>query len=351
VERLGKTSFELAWDSTRTRLARFEAAADLGTIRLDLAVCCAGPLTDRTVSGRLSVATTPLDMIVPPAIARMIDGLLEGGVQFEGTGASLAEVMAAMAGEGNFTISGLRVAQLSPAVYATVAGLDNVLEMEADAMDALMGLALRQGEFTATTATGAFSIAGGVVRLANFIVEEAGAQLAGDLQLALADLELGGSFVMTPRDFADATGMVSPDTARVITRLAGTLLDPVVTLDLGEMIAAVLVRANEMEVERLEILRAEDAERQRAAAEARNRLIEEQRQRAAEEAARLAAEEAARQAAEEEARQLEQQQAPPVTSPSIQTLPPAPQTDQPIDLSLPPPVNERFGPGVNEQLF
>ncbi|KRA45483.1 AsmA family protein [Devosia sp. Root635] len=349
VERLGKTSFELSWDETRTRLARFEAVADLGTLGLDVAVCCAGPLTDKTVSGRLSLTAVPIGMVAPPAIAAMLDGLIDGGLRFEATGASLAEAMSVMAGEGNFTLTGLTIDGMSPQIYPTVAGLEDVLDMDPDAMGAIMGLALGQGPFTAPTATGAFSVAGGVVRLANFIVDGMGASLAGDIHLTLPNLGLGGGFVMTPRDFADSSGLVGPDTSRVITRLAGTLLAPEVTLDLGEMVAAVMVRANEMEVDRLEILRAEDAERQRAAAEERNRLIAEQRRRAAEEAARLAAEEAARQAAEEEALRLQQQQAP-QTSPSITTLPTQP-IEGPLDLGLPPRVNQPIGPGVNQSLF
>ena len=346
VEQLGKTSFELNWDETRTRLTRFAAVADLGTIGLDVTVCCAGPLSDKTVSGRVSVAATPMALIAPPAVAEMIDGLVDGGVQFEGTGASIAEVMATLAGEGNFTVSGLSVEQLSPEVYPTIAGLDDILTMEPDAMGAIMGLALGQGTFTAPSATGAFTMAGGVIRLANFIVDGTGARVEGDISVTLADLGLGGSFVMTPRDFVDAGGLVAADTARILTRLAGTVLAPVVTLDLEEMIAAVLVRANELEVDRLEVLRAEDAERQRAAAEERNRLIEEQRRKAAaEEAARLAAEEQARLAAEEEARRLQQQ-----NSPSIQTLPTTP-PQTPLNLGLQPQVNQPIGPGVNQPMF
>ena len=97
------------------------------------------------------------------------------------------------------------------------------------------------------------------------------------------------------------------DTSQINTRLSGTLTEPVTALDLDTMVAATQVRANEIEVDRLEVLRAEDAARQRAAAEERNRLIQEQRQRAAEEAARIAAEEAARQAAEQEAQRQEQE--------------------------------------------
>jgi septal ring factor EnvC (AmiA/AmiB activator) len=89
------------------------------------------------------------------------------------------------------------------------------------------------------------------------------------------------------------------------------------------------MRANEIEVDRLQALQAEDAARQRAAAEERNRLIAAQRQAAAEAAAKAAAEVAAREAAEAEALRLQQQQ-----------TPPNPQSDPvlqgPLDLSLPP---------------
>ena len=186
-----------------------------------------------------------------------------------------------------------------------------------------------------------------MARLANFIVEGDGARMAGDLNTTLRTLGLDGSFVLTPRGFVDETGLVGEDTSRIITQVTGTAIDPEVTLDLEEMVAAIQVRANELEVERLEILRAEDAERQRAAAEERNRLIEEQRRRAAEEAARLAAEEAARLAAEEEARRLEEEQ-----QQQQETTEPPPTLEGPLDLGLPPPqVNQPTGAGVNRPLI
>lgn len=344
VERLGATSLELSWDETRTRLARFEAVAGEGRIGLDIVVCCAGPLVDKTVSGRMTLTAMPLAAIAPPRLAGMLDGRLEGGMRFEGTGASLAEVLNVASGEGNFTLSDVTIGQMSPAVFPTVAGLDDVLNMDPDAMAVVMGQALEQGPFTAPTATGAFTIAGGVVRLANLIIEGEGAGLSGSLNLALASLGLNGSFVMTPSGFEDDNRLVGPDTSRIVTRLGGTLSEPAVTLDLDEMIAAVLVRANELEVDRLEVLRAEDEARQRAAAEERNRLIDEQRRRAAEEAARVAAEEAARLAAEEEARRLEQEQ----TQQQESTAPPAqPQTERPFigPLQLPPPQLNQPGTG------
>ena len=127
------------------------------------------------------------------------------------------------------------------------------------------------------------------------------------------------------------------DTSQIFTAIGGTLLAPEVRLDLEPMVAAIQVRANEIEVDRLEALRIEDAERQRAAAEARNRLIEQQRQqRAAEEAARLAEEaEAARLAAEEAERQrLEDEAAEPAEQPQASDEPELPQG--PLNLQFTP---------------
>jgi hypothetical protein len=352
TDKFGATWFELNWDETRTRIVDLTAAAGEGSIALDMAVCCAGPLETRTLSGRLSVNALPVETIAPGAVSAALDGTISGGMSFEGTGASLAEALGSAAGEGTVSLTGFSVEQLSPDVYPAVAGFEDVLNMEPDAMTALMSLALGQDTFSAPAATGAFTLAGGVVRLANFIVEGEGANLSGSLSLALETLKLDGSFTMTPAGFEDPSGLVGPDTSRVIARLAGTLLAPQVEVDLDEMVAAILVRANELEVDRLELLQAEDAARQRAAAEERNRLIEAQRKRAAEEAARLAAEEAAREAAEAarrlEQQQLEQEQQP--VSPSFEVLPES--SAAPFTFELPPPqVNQSIGSGVNQPPF
>jgi len=340
--RLGATAFDLVWDESRVRLAQFAAASGSGAARLDMTVCCAGPLADKTVNGRLSLDAAAIAAIAPPAVAASLAGRLEGGMQFDGTGASLAEVVRALAGEGNFTLADFSVDQLAPGVFQTLAGLDDVLNMDAAALRNIIGLALQQGRFVAPTANGAFSIAGGVLRLNNFLVDGDGARLAGDLALDLGNLGVTGDFALTPIGPSLPGGLIGSDTARIFARLSGSLLAPATRLDLDEMVAAIQVRANELEVDRLEALRAEDEARQRAAAEARNALIQAERERAAE-AARQAAEEAARQEAEAEAQRLQQEQ---------QSAPPAsPQVDGPLDLGLPPPPNDQSGFGVNRPVF
>lgn len=353
VPRMTDASFELSWDESRLRLARFEAGLGGGRATLDLSVCCAGALVDKTVGGRLTLSGVPLNAIATPEIAGAMGGTIEGGVRFEGTGASLAAVFGAMTGEGNFTLANLAIDQLDPRVFPTVSGLDDVLNMDPEALASVIGVALQQGPFTANQATGAFTIAGGVLRLANFIVEGQGGRLAGNVNVQLGSLGLEGGFALTPLGLEDANGLISADTAQVGTRLSGTLLAPVSTLDLDTLIAAIQVRANELEVQRLEILRAEDAERQRAAAEERNRLIEEQRKRAAEEAARQAQEEAARLEAEAEARRLEEerlQQTLPQPQPTpVPANPTAPQVQGQFDFNLPSPpaVNRPFALPLN----
>lgn len=335
AKRLSDASFELSWDETKLRLARFGASIGAGTISGDISVCCAGPLPDKTVTGRLTLAGVSLGDLAPAGVAEAVGGTLDGGVSIEGTGASIAAVLGVLSGEGNFKVHDLSVRQLDPKVFPTVAELKDVLETDGDALGALIGLSLGQGEFTAPTANGAFTIAGGVARLSNLIVAGNGAQLSGDLNLKLDTLGLDGNFVLSPVGFTDPNNLVTADTALIGNRIGGTLLAPETSLDLDTFVAAIQVRANEIEVDRLQALQAEDAERQRAAAEERNRLIAAQRKAAAEEAARVAAEEAARQAAEAEKLRLQQQQ----TAPNPQS---DPVLQGPLDLGLPPASTQPF---------
>ncbi len=341
---LGETSFNFVWSPESVSISRLVGAIGGGTLRLSIEQCCAGSLSARTVSGQVTLDGAALDSIVPEAIGWGLSGDLFAGLQFEGTGESLGETVRSLTGEGNFAFSDFVAQGLAPSVFPAIAGLENVLDMEADTLETLIGIALSQGDFTADDARGAFTIAGGTVRVANLIIEGAGGRLAGSLNLVLDTLGLDGNYVLTPRDYVDPDGLVEPDTARIIAQVTGTLLAPVVRVDLSEMVAAIQVRANELEVERLETLRLEDEARQRAAAQERNRLIEEQRRRAAEEAARQAAEEEAQRLEEE---QLLQEQG------SEEIVPEAGEEEPingPLNLGFQPGVNQPIGDGVNQPI-
>ncbi len=336
---LADAGFELTWDSRRLRLASFEARSGDGGILADVTVCCAGPLAEKTVSGRATLNDIDLAGVLPPAVSRSLAGTVSGGVRFEGSGADLRAVAGSLSGEGSFSVAGLTVDSLAPETYETVAGLDDILDMEADALSNVIRMALDVGPFRAETADGAFTIAGGVARLANLSIDGQGARLSGGVDVALDTLGLNGAFTMTPRGFVDS-GMIGADTARITSRLSGTLLAPERALDLDTMVAAIQTRANEIEVERLEALRLEDEARQRAAAQERNRLIEEQMRQRAEELARRAAEDAARQ---------QQQQQPPPSRPQQPQTQPQPQA--PTSPTGPLVLQPGFQQGINTPIL
>jgi hypothetical protein len=321
----GDTNFIFLWDQQSATLGRFETALGGGKLSLNLVNCCASALSERTISGRGTMVGVTIDAVAPEL---GLSGILDGSGQFEGSGHSLAEVVRSLSGEGNFAIQQFGVSGLSTDVYPALVGVDDVLNTPPEVLDSVMSDALAQGKFDAPLAPGAFSIAGGTLRVGNMFIDGAAATLSGSLQVALSDMGLSGSFVMVPKAFEDPRGLIELDNARILTRLGGSVEAPETALDLSEISAAVQVRANEIELDRLEVLRLEDEARQRAAAEDRNRRIEEQRRLAAEEAARRAAEEeAARIAAEEEAAR-EAEQIAPFTQPLVAPQPLLPNLDQ-----------------------
>ncbi|WP_169195164.1 AsmA family protein [Devosia sp. MC1541] len=321
----GDTSFMFLWDQQSATLGRFETALGGGKLSLNLVNCCAGALSERTISGRGTMTGVTIAAVAPEL---GLSGILDGSGQFEGAGQSLAEVVRSLSGEGNFAIQEFGVAGHSTAVYPALVNVDDVLNTPPEVLETVMRAALEEGKFGAPVAPGAFTIAGGTVRVGNMFIDGEAATLSGSLQLALNDMGVSGSFVMMPKAFEDPRGLVELDNARILTRLGGTVSAPEATLDLSEISAAVQVRANEIELDRLDALRLEDEARQRAAAEDRNRRIEEQRRLAAEEAARIAAEEeAARLAAGEEAARAAEP-VPPFSQPLVAPEPILPNFDQ-----------------------
>jgi len=299
--------FDLDWDAATVRLRDLAGAVGAGKMSMELAICCAGPLTDKQVSGRMALTGVEIDAIASPAMAAALDGVIDAGARFEGTGDSLLSAVRAMTGDGNYTITGLKAEHFNPGTFAEVATLEGVLDMEPAALSAQIIDRLDDQPFVAEEVRGGFTIAGGVVRSGNLAVQGEGARLFGNTSLRLADLSLDGGYAMTPTEVAAASAPVDQLGAQVSTEIGGTLAAPEGAFDVAALVDAIMVRAYEVEVARLEQLRAEDDARRQAAAEERARLAEEAARKAAakkaaeEAAAKAAAEEAAKQKAEEEA--------------------------------------------------
>lgn len=329
-------SFEFDWDATATRLRRLAGAVGNGKISMELAICCAGPLADKQVSGRLTLSGVEIDAVVPPAVASALAGIVDGGARFEGTGDSLLGALRGMTGEGSYTVKTLRAEQFNPGAFAEVASLDTVLDMEPAALSALIVDKLDDGPFLADEVSGGFTIAGGVLRSANLAVEGEGVRLFGSASLRLADLTLDGGYTMSPMTLATPTALIDQSNAQVSAKIGGTISAPNRSFDVASMVDAIMVRAYEVEVARLERLRAEDEARRQAAAAERARLAEEAAKKAAEEAAakKAAEEAAAKAAAEEAARKQAEEDAAAKKAAEEEALRRALQQTQPLDLGL-----------------
>lgn len=298
--------FDLAWDETGTRIRDFSAVVGDGKVTAELALCCAGPLPQKQLSGRFAIEDVALSSLVPSAVADAVSAEVDASVRFEGTGDSLLAAVSALTGEGSYTLSGLTVRGFDPAAFGAITSLDAVLEMEPGAVTQLVIDRLDDGPFEAPSVSGEFTIAGGVLRSPNLGIAGDAARLFGTVNLRLADLGLSGGFAMSPTTATGPDGLLTEANARIAASFGGTLIEPETSFDVAGMVDAIMVRALEVEVARLEEIRAEEEARRRAAEEERARLAAEEeaaRKAAEEEAARKAAEEAARRAAEQEADQ------------------------------------------------
>ncbi|MDB5539780.1 MAG: hypothetical protein JWQ89_1507 [Devosia sp.] len=285
-------SFDLDWDATATRLRNVNAKLGGGTVGLELAICCAGPLTDKQVTGRVSLSGVTLDSIAPPAVAAALNGTLDASGRFDGTGGSVASILAAMTGEGTYGVKDLRIERLD-AQAATLNGVADVLMMQPAQLTTQIEDRLDDAPFLSPQLAAGFTIAGGVLRSPNVAIEGNGGELFGSGSLRLADLGITGDYTLATTTVAPAA-LVDTSSARVTTNLGGTLLAPERQFDVSGLVDSIMVKAYEAEVARLEKLRAEDEARKKAEDAEKSRL-------AAEDAARIAAEAEATRKAEEEA--------------------------------------------------
>ncbi len=303
-------AFDLDWDATSVRLRGIQGRLGTGMASAELAICCAGALPDKQLSGRLTLSGVALDDVLPPKLADGLSGdLVTASAQFAGTGDSMAAIVAAMTGDGSYGIKNLKVERLDPRAFDAVAGLENVVEMEPEALKALIVDKLDDGPFSSPAVSGGFTIAGGVMRSPNLAVEGEIAGLFGGVNLSLKSLKLDGSYLMSPKTVTVTDVGLDQASAQVTSVVKGTLSEPAQSFDVAAMVDAIMVKAYDAEVARLEKIKLEDEARQKAEAEERARVAAEQKaaeeKAAAEKAAedkRLADEAALKKATEEAAR-------------------------------------------------
>ncbi|MEQ1771481.1 MAG: AsmA-like C-terminal region-containing protein, partial [Devosia sp.] len=294
---LTDAGFTFDWDKQSVRIRDFEGKAGEGTFSLDAQVCCSGPLPDKRLTGRIALAGADLDFLAPAPIRPVLGGNVDASAQFDGTGSSLAALIATLSGSGSYTIRNFTAQQLDPDAFAAAGQVDGVIDMDEEVLASQLRDKVKAGAFTAPETTGTFTVAGGVLRSPNLGIDGPAARIFGGLSLKLSDLMLDGRYAMTPVAIVEAATGIDPS-AEIAVEIGGPLWAPVATVDVSGLVSGMKLKASEDELARLEQLKAEDDARQAAAAAEEAARVAAQ-QAAAEEAARVAAEaEAARQAAE-----------------------------------------------------
>lgn len=286
--------FDFLWDATNTRFRGLNADMGGGKLTLETGFCCTGVAGAKQVTARLGLSDVKLDSLLPSVPRKLLGAQVSGSLEVNGTGTTLAEMLASLTGQGSFTASKLSIAGFDPSVFAVTAGTQNILDLDPASLTGIVSDALLKGPFTAPKMDGVLSVAGGILRASNLAADNAAARLFGGFAVNLSTLGLSGSWTLTPMGQIGDGQLINESTARVVSTLGGTLPAPERTFDLAQMVEAVKVRAYELEVARLEQLKAQDEARARAAAEERARLMAtEARQKAEAAVAAAAADKAA----------------------------------------------------------
>ncbi len=295
--------FDFIWDENNIRLRSFEAKIGNGKIDLDVSLCCSGIIVERQMNGRVSLSDVDLALLLPKKVSTIVGGNINSGISFTGSGDSFVKIFDSLAGEGSFNISNLKVDRFSIQALSALTDLDNILEIDEAELERIIIKVLNSGTFNGDEIAGVMNIAGGNLRVSNVgsvnkNIDGQSTELFGSFQLDIANLGIEGNWRLTPLKNNTHNGAITVE-------LSGSLLNPIVNLNVGQLIEAARLKALESELDRLEKLRKEALERSKAAALERAALMEAARiEKEKAEAAALA-----EQKAKEEAEKLAQQKA------------------------------------------
>ncbi|MBZ9937670.1 AsmA family protein [Mesorhizobium sp. BR1-1-16] len=222
--------------------------------------------------------------------------------QFEGSGRSLAGVVATLSGGGSLHAGAGSAAGLDPRAFgATIAAAENGRDLDEAGLRKVFAGFLGAGPLTFSSADGAFSIVAGTVRAQNLDIASDEARIAGGATIDLNQATLASQFTLTAVAGAETTTGAFPQAG---IGFSGPLSAPERSLDVTPLLSFLQLRAFEREVQRIEKLQAEILEKEKLGRLVRIGRDEDRRkaeaaERAAEEVAAKA--EAERQAAEQAA--------------------------------------------------
>lgn len=230
-----------------------------------------------------------------------LGGSFNAGVSLEGTGSSMRDLVASLAGGGELVTSDLVVEGVDPGAFPRILGAADRegFDIDTGTVSTMVAGFMTGGEISATTLSLPFTLTGGVMRFSSAEFTDGNATLSGDARVDLLGLRLQSDWRLA---FDPGVEAIAGGDPSVILGVNGLLVDPALSIDAAQMSTYLSMRAFERERREVELLQAGVVEKQRLRREVALLNEREAQRLAAEEAARLAAEEAERLAAEEAAR-------------------------------------------------
>ncbi len=163
-------------------------------------------VAQKQVAGRFSIDGVTFDDLFPEAVAQRIEGEVSGSGQFSGAGEDFAGVINSLGGDGSFSVLGLRIEDFDPNIFEKINAVEDVLEMDAEALEDRVLADLAGAPYVSNGFEGLFSLAAGKVLISNIAIEDERTRLIGDASLALIDMGLESGWSLTPtQNIGDGT--------------------------------------------------------------------------------------------------------------------------------------------------
>lgn len=191
----------------------------------------------------------------PPA-----EGRMSLNVQAAGQGRSIQAMVASLTGQGRYSLTDAQIRRLSPNAFPLIVrAADAGMALDDAEVGRVFANHLDGGALSVDTADGVFSLAGGVARISNAILEGNRALVRASGSFDLTDYGMNMVLTLTPDD---RTAGVEPQT-EVLVSLEGPVSAPSRDIDVSALTGFLTVQKFEREVQRIEILQADILERQR----------------------------------------------------------------------------------------
>ncbi|GGE42497.1 membrane protein [Agaricicola taiwanensis] len=201
----------------------------------------------------------------------------------QGSGPTIAEAVGGLSGGGSLTLRDVTIAGLDPTAFSRIrTAAEQGLDLAPASIAKAFSAEAAKDDLTITEATGAFSVAGGTVRLSNMAVDAPAATISALATLDLARLHLQSTIGVGPQTMDEIEPSALP---RVSLNFTGRLTEPRREVDVTGLSSFLTGEAIEREVKRIHEL--EDAAHERARlrremdARDQQRRAEEERRRAA----------------------------------------------------------------------